>query len=74
MEDNWPKIEIKAHGKVNGTVLSDQFYWTIKTYIAGPDDVIQTDSKPFSTRQAATESLLDKFESVVKQQLTDLLA
>lgn len=74
MEDNFPQLEVKVHGRVHATANSDKFVWSIKTALVGPDDVMNTEQDGFTNRQSATEDMLDRFETVVKEHLTELLA
>lgn len=71
MEDSYPTIGINANGTVEASP-SGKYFWRIGTHIEGPDDVIDRESALFETRQKATEDMLERFEIVVKEQLTEL--
>lgn len=73
MEDSYPTLSINANGTVEAN-LGGKYFWRIGTHIEGLDDVIDRESALFETRQKATEDMLERFETVIKEQLTELLA
>ena len=66
----YPTIGITSHGTIRED--ANGYRWIIETYMAGPDDMKQTESKRFFKKSECTMDMLSQFGSVVENQLREL--